>query len=402
MLVKGIEEKLHNVIGHDVNLDSPKQLSNLLYNTMGLPVQYKKDKKRGLVPTVDDTALDALGTLTKNPIFALIDKRRKVKKLDSTFLSLETDDRGYVHPHFGSAKAALEKGEKGSGARNGRFISWNPNFQNQPNEVRELYVPDTEEHVLIEADWSQIEWRAAMVLSGEPKGLELLTSGVDNHCAVAAECFNLSLEEVDKQDKEYNGGWGSPRFESKFVVYGLGYGRGAADIAKQLSKSLSWAQQFISRFSTKFPVYWKWRSGLEGFVSKNAYLRNAFGRRRWWYTKQVTEVYNFPPSSTAADMMYRILPILYRELPNGATLRLTVHDSVLINSPKDTAKLAVEAVRDIMHQKWSRIVEYSDRPEVVKRYYPNGWHCPADVHVGLNWKECKKGNAALEKELGLK
>jgi DNA polymerase-1 len=395
-----IEQQLRNVVGQSINLDSPKQLSKLLYEDMGLPVQMKRDKKRGMIPTVDDNALDALERLTNNKIFALINKRRKFNKLDSTYFSLEADDQGYIHPKFGSAKAAdpREK-EKGSGARNGRLVSWNPNFQNQPLDVRELYIPDHPDHVFIEADWSQVEWRTAMVDSGEPYGLSVLASGADNHSIVAAECFGLTLAQVAAEDAKYSGGWGSPRFASKFIIYGLGYGRGAQDIAKQLGKDVAWVQGFIARFKSRLPVYWQWRADLEGFVAKNNYLRNFIGRRRWWYTKQVTEMYNYPPSSTAADMMYLVLPQLERELPNGATLRLTVHDSVLINAPRDGIRQTVQCIKDVMQRTWPEIVDFSKRPENVKRFYPNGWYCPADIHLGNNWKECKKGNKALEKEL---
>lgn len=401
--------KIGNVIGQDTNLDSPQQLGKLLYDVMGLPEQKIKTKgewKR----SCNDDSLDNLEVIVATRedlkhcrnVFNLINKRRKVKKLDSTYLETETDENNFVHYKVGSAKAALEKGEKGSGARNGRLISWNPNFQNQPLEARELYIPDDEESVFIEADWSQIEWRTAMVLSGEPYGLELLASGADNHTVTAAECFGITTDEVLRKDAEFSGGHGSPRFETKFIVYGLGYGRGNADIAKQLGRSIPWVEGFVNRFRTRLPVYWAWRGNLEGFVSKNSYLRNPFGRRRWWYTRQVTEMYNFPPSSTAADMMYRILPMLEEQLPHGATLRLTVHDSVLVNSPKDVARRAAECLRDVMHTKWPGIVEYSDRPEVVKKHYPDGWFCPADLHVGLDWKQCKKGNKTLEKELGIK
>lgn len=405
---RNIEAKIKTAIGDQtINLDSPKQLSHLLYDVMGLPTQYKKTKDRGLVPTVDDNALETLSLKTGNVIFKLIDKRRKINKFNSTYCQVEVDDNNYVHYRIASAKSATEEGrdelgrEKGSAARNGRLISFSPNFQNQPLDARELYLPDTEEHILIEADWSQIEWRGAMVLSAEPFGLELLSKGVDNHTYTAAECFGISVDEVLRLDAEYSGGHGSPRFETKFIVYGLGYGRGAADIAKQLGKDISWVDGFINRFKTRLPVYWKWRSSLESFVGKNSYLANPFGRRRWWYTRQVTEMYNFPPSSTAADMMYRILPMLENQLPKDASLRLTVHDSVLVNAAKDTAKLTVECVRDIMHTKWPQIVEASDNPSVVKKYYPDGWFCPTDVHVGNNWKECKKGNKALEKELNV-
>jgi DNA polymerase I-like protein with 3'-5' exonuclease and polymerase domains len=240
-----------------------------------------------------------------------------------------------------------------------------------------------------------------MVLSGEPFGLSVLASGADNHTITAAECFNLSQEEVLRLDKKFSGGHGSPRFETKFIVYGLGYGRGATDIAKQLGRDIAWVEQFIARFRNRLPVYWRWRTNLESHVAKNSYLANPFGRRRWWYTRQVTEMYNFPPSSTAADMMYRILPILERQLPKHASLRLTVHDSVLVHAAKDVAREAARCILDVMQSTWDNIVDHSDNPSEVRKHYPGGWYCPADVHAGLNWRSCKKGDQELEKELGI-
>jgi len=391
-----LAKRLHDVIGYGVDLDSPKQLASLLYDQLGLTVQYRVDRKRGKHRTVDKHAMEKLELLhPDNPIFSLIVKRRKVEKLNSTYLQLESDEEGFIHPHFGSARGAMEEGETGSAARNGRLISWEPTFHNQPIEVREQYVPRSE-HVFIEADWKQVEWAVAMVLAGEPRGLELLAAGADNHSITAAECFNISVEEVLRRDREAAGGPGSPRFETKFIVYGLGYGRGAADIALQLRRDITWVNGFIARFRNAFPVYWEWRTNLERHVAAHSYLRNPFGRRRWWYSRQVTEMYNFPPSSTAADMMIRSLTRLSHELPRDAKLLLTVHDSVLVDGPKDLVRPAYECIRDVMQSTWPQILEASARPEVVRKYFPQGWSCPVDIHLGTNWRETKKGNKKLE------
>lgn len=382
MIRRSAEQKtadLRAALGLDFDPASPKVVMKLLYDTMGLPVQYARDRVRGLRPTADAKAIANLVEMfPENKILLSIADVRSAQHIIATNLELETDENDKVHPRLGCAKAA-----------NGRLNSWEPNGQNIPLALREVYIPDTSDHVFIEADWSQIEWRVAMVLSSDPTGLGLLVSGKDNHRAVAAASFGIPYEQVTD----------ARRHEAKFIVYGLGYGRGAESIAKNHHLELSFVQQFIRNFSRQFDTYWKWREYLEKFVEVNFYLRNPFGRRRWWYSRQVTEMYNFPPSSTAADMMYQVLVQLDRQLPTGAELRLSVHDSVLVCAHKDVAKRAHECVRTVMQQNWPIVVDAASKPQVVKHFYPQGWSCPVDIHIGANWKETKKGNKELERLL---
>jgi DNA polymerase-1 len=283
---------------------------------------------------------------------------------------------GRVHASFGVSKAS-----------NGRFNSWNPNAQNVPETMRDIWIPDSDEHVLISADSSQIEWRNAMVLSGDPVGLELLASGVDNHRAVAAESLSKRIEDVT--DAERQG--------AKFVVYGLGYGRGAASIAEGNNLDFDFVQQFIKRFFTRFRGFHQWREELPNLVSRQHYLANAWNRRRWWWTREVTEIYNYPASSTAADMMIDELIALDRELPAGATLRLTVHDEVVVNCPKDVVHETVRCIRDNMQRCWPEVVAISARPENVRKFFPNGFFVPVDIGVGPNWRACKSKDPSDKK-----
>jgi uracil-DNA glycosylase family 4 len=382
-----LESTLKEGLGYDFNMNSPQQLMDLLYNKLGLPVQYIHDKKRGKRPTANAEAIEILANLApENKILGTIVDIRHLRKMNSTYVQpgLVT---GYLHPRFGVSKAA-----------NGRFNGQDPNAQNVPEIMRDIWIPDSPEHVLLSADSSQIEWRVAMVLSGDPVGLELLASGVDNHRAVAAETLGKRIEDISDAE----------RHASKFIVYGLGYGRGAASIAAGHNLDLSFVDQFISRFFARFKVFHAWREALPEQVRRDHFLANPFKRRRWWYTREITEIYNFPASSTAADMMYEEIIQLERQLPKDATLRLTVHDEVVLNVPKDIVRETINCVRSIMQAKWELIVNASARPENVRRHYPDGWFCPADVHVGTNWKMCKSKDpqdkvdrAKLEKELGL-
>jgi len=384
-----------------INLDSPIQLMKLLYDDMGLPEQYIIDRKRGKRRTANAEALNKLAELApENKILMGIVDRRHLLKMNSTFIE-PAMEKGRVHARFGVAKAAT-----------GRFNSWDPNAQNVPEYMRDIWIPDNKDCVLLSADWSQIEWRLAMVMAGDPVGLELLTAGVDNHSAIAAEVLGKKIgpnpdgtcDHVDCKEHVTS----VERYQSKFIVYGLGYGRGADSVAKATGMRIEDVHAFIGRFFTRFRRFAEWREENVRFVKQNYYLANPFKRRRWWYSWAITEVYNFPQQSTAADMMYEALVMLKRELPKGADLRLTVHDEVVLNVPKDLIKLTRDAVRRCMEATQQLIVDASARPDVVEQFYPDGWSCPADIHIGENWKMCKSKDPAdklrrkeLEKHFGL-
>jgi uracil-DNA glycosylase family 4 len=371
-----------------LNLNSPKQLMELLYVKMGLPVQYVQDKKKGLRPTANAEAVEALAAMRpENKILGSIVTIRHLRKMDSTYVQPALEGDEFLHPRFGVSKAAT-----------GRFNSWDPNAQNVPEQMRDIWIPDDDDCVLLSADWSQIEWRLAMVLSGDPVGLKLLASGVDNHRAVASETLGKPIELVTDEE----------RYSSKFIVYGLGYGRGAESIADHHGLEINFVKAFIARFFARFAVFARWRDDNVRFARKHHYLANAFKRRRWWYTHQVTEQYNYPMQSNAADMMYDALIVLDRQLPKGADLRLTVHDEVVLNVRKEVVREAWNCVRDVMQSAWPQLVAASADEATVKHFYPQGWHCPVDIHVGTDWEMCKSKNparkaaaAALAKHLGV-
>lgn len=387
------EQMLRDAVGMpNLNVQSPKELMKLLYDKLGLPVQYTKDQKGGMRPTANAGAVEALvEKFPENKILGLINEVRSAYHTVSTNLEVETDDEGFVHPRFGCAKAAT-----------GRINSWDPNAQNIPKKLREIYIPDTPDHVFISVDWSQVEWRIAMALSGDPYGLSLLAAGADIHEVTAAEGFGLPLSRVRDlvPGKQYN-----YRYATKFIVYGLGYGRGAQSIAQQLGTSKTWVEGFLFRFFTKYHVYEKWRKGLEEQVERQHFLANPFGRRRWWYTRQVTEMYNFPPQSTGADMMYVAIREADEQLPKGATVRLTVHDELVVVSHRDVVKEATECLTAVMQRQWPEIVEASRDPATVRKFYPQGWRVPAEPSFGpRNWMETKlegEAQATFRKELGL-
>lgn len=373
------EKALQNGLGQPwFNVNSPKQLMELFYDKLGLPVQYTRDKVKGVRPTVNAEAMEKLAEITDDPIFHLVNEIRTLRKWKSTYCEVETDEFGFMHPEFGSAKAA-----------NGRLNSWNPNAQNWPNELREIIIPDDDEHVFVSADWSQVEWRVEMALAADDLGLKMFVEGKDIHKTAATGFTGVPYEHVTK----------AQRHQMKFVIYGLLYGRSAASIAKQIGRTKQEVEKMISGVFRVFTGVDRHMKLVESLVTKQHYLRNPFSRRRWWYTRMITEALNFLPSSTAADMMYLVLPRLDAELPKGATLRLTVHDEVVVNTPKDLVKEVVACITDNMQRTFNEVIEASVRPEIVKKYYPNGWWVPVDVSVGYNWRQCKPENDQQEAEL---
>lgn len=369
------ESNLVNIIGRPLNPRSPKALMTLFYEEMGLPIQYVRDTKtRHMRPTCNAAAMDALSKLTVNPIFHYINDIRKAGQQCATFVETESDENDFVHPEFGAAKAAT-----------GRLNSENPNGQNIPVPLRRLYIPDSPDHLFVEFDWSQIEWRLFCILAADKTGMEILKSGKDNHRAVGSEVLSKDYDAVTEDERQ----------ASKFVVYGLGYGRSAKSIAKSYNLPLPFVESFVRKFAARFKDIWEYRENLVKTVNQDSYLANPFGRRRWWFDNMVTEVYNFPAQSTAADMMYVYLIEFEEARRKYEELRISVHDSatncVLIENLRDCI-LTMKAIAERM---WPEIVEASVNPALVKEFYPNGWFCPADITLGTNWAECKNKKAQL-------
>lgn len=390
-----LEVRLKKSLGFQFDVNSPTQLMDLLYKRMGLPVQYNQTRE-GFRPTVDADALDALAMISNNPILRLIRIIRTLRKWDSTFVCCKHDENMYVHGHFSTAKAA-----------NGRLNSYDPNMQNFPVEVREIFVADTKDHVIISRDWSQIEWRIAMAVSGDRVGLDALAAGRDAHKDAYANAFDIPYDLVTK----------AHRFEAKTYNYGLLYGRGAASLAAgrpghpDSAIPVERVEDYINRFFAKYSAYNQFRKTIERNVAEQHFVETAWGRRRYWYTKsRMPEAYNFPISGTAAHMMYEALVEVDAQLPPGAELRLTVHDELVVVSTKDhkTLSQAIECTKDVMERPFPQVTEYSLYPEIVKHYYPNGWYCESDCHIGENWKITKGETpqdlaieAELRKQLGV-
>ncbi|MHA1632709.1 MAG: DNA polymerase A family protein [Candidatus Freyarchaeota archaeon] len=226
-----------------------------------------------------------------------------------------------------------------------------------------MYIPE-DGNIFVSADYNQIELRIAALLAHEITLLEAFDRGDDIHKRVASEVYKVRMSEVTPLQ----------RFRAKFIVYGLGYGRGARSIARQY-KELSYAEadRFITTYFNTFPNIKRWRQTLVTEAQRKGYLVNPFGRRRYFFGPgNIPKVYNFLPQSTAADVLLEALVRLDGELPKGARMVLTVHDSILVECPEDMKDEVAECLKDVMEKPVDALDNY-----VI----------PVKVTFGKTWEE---------------
>lgn len=347
-----LEKELTELVGDPIfNWKSSKQLSSLLYEKMKLPKMYRRGTDN---ITTNEEALSTLyEAFPEKKELQLLLSLRKYSKLLSTYFSFPEQNR--VHSEY-----LLH------GTATGRLSSHNPNLQNVPKgPARSIYIPDPGK-VFVSADYNQIELRIAAFLAQEEDLLLSFDKGEDVHRRVASLVYNVPIQSVTDEQ----------RFRAKFIVYGLGYGRGASSIARAYKMPVAAAQAFIDAYFTRFPNIKKWREECLRKATHDGFLVNPFGRRRYFFGQQIaTKVYNFLPQSTAADILLETLVLLYEQLPKEARLVLTVHDSVLVECPEEALNEVVTCLKDVMQ-----------RPIDVLQ----GYCIPVKIGGGKTWAETDK------------
>jgi DNA polymerase-1 len=271
-------------------------------------------------------------------------------KYTSTYLNPRLVQKGRLYPEFRMDVAAT-----------GRFASRGPNFQNQPRTgpVKSIYLPDQSNHFFVEVDFSQIEMRVMVHLSEEPALEEVYAKGYDLHYEVAKMVFKK--EDISHEE----------RHMAKYIVYGLGYGRGAASVAQQYGWPIAEAQSFIREFSKRFPKLWEWRREQVKLAERQRYLENAFNRRRYFYGRNfTTRAYNFIPQSTALDILVDGMIILNKKVPKWRQM-IWVHDSYCLSIPKKDMEEAKEILPKLLGT------------------CAIGFPTPVDIAYGDNWGDIK-------------
>jgi DNA polymerase-1 len=339
-----LEKDAHELGGGPFNLGSPKQLQEILFDRLELPVIRKTPK--GQPSTAEDVLLELAEDYD---LPRVIIEYRSVSKLKSTYtdkLPLQIDaSTGRVHTSYHQAVAAT-----------GRLSSTDPNLQNIPirteegRRIRQAFVaPDG--HVLLAADYSQIELRIMAHLSGDKGLLDAFAAGADVHRATAAEVFEVDIDEVTDNQRR----------SAKAINFGLMYGMSAFGLGKQLGIPRNEAQDYIDLYFDRYPGVRAYMDNTRESASQQGYVETVFGRRLYLpeinarnaQRRQYAErsAINAPMQGTAADIikraMIRVHEWLQADEPGGRMI-MQVHDELVFEVLEDRLETFSKEVTDIM------------------------------------------------------
>ena len=364
------EEKVYELAGLRFNLASPKQLGEVLFDKMKLDPKAKKTKTGQYA-----TGEDVLAKLANNnPICDLILSFRELTKLRSTYVDafplLMNKRTGRVHTNYAQAVAVT-----------GRLSSTNPNLQNIPirtekgREIRKAFIPRDAKHVLVSADYSQIELRVVAAISGDVNMCEAFRTGKDIHTATAAKVFGVAENDVTKE----------MRYKAKSVNFGIIYGQGAFGLSENLGIPRAEAKEIIDNYKKEFPGIQKYMDDTINFCKENGYVETLMGRKRW--LKDINSAnftvrgfaernaINSPIQGTAADMIKLAMIKISAALKEGdfkSKMLLQVHDELVF----DVLKEELEEIKPIILN--------SMRAALI---LPNEIPADAELGVGNNWLE---------------
>src|SRR5665213_3665772 len=364
------EESVYQQAGVRFNLSSPKQLGEVLFDKLKLDPKAKKTKT-GQYATGEDVLLK-LSHQSKIVDDILV--YRELSKLKSTYVdalpAIINRKTGRVHTSYAQAVAVT-----------GRLSSNNRNLQNIPvrtergREIRKAFIPRDKDHVLISADYSQIELRIVAAISGDPNMVKAFKEGKDIHSATAAKVFNVEEQDVTKE----------MRYKAKSVNFGIIYRQGAFGLADNLGIPRSEAKEIIENYKKQFVNIQKYMDDTIRFARKNGYVQTLMGRKRWlrdinssnFTVRGFAErnAINSPIQGTAADMIkLAMIRIHDAFIKNGfkSKMLLQVHDELVFDAHRDE----VETLKPI-------IIESMQQALLL----PNEVPAEAEIGFGANWLE---------------
>jgi DNA polymerase I len=339
-----LEQEAYTIAGQPFNLGSPKQIGDILFTKLGLPV--KKKTATG-APSTDEEVLQELAA--DYPLPARILEHRSLSKLKGTYtdkLPLMVNPRtGRVHTNYAQAVAVT-----------GRLSSNDPNLQNIPirtpegRRVREAFIAPPG-HVLMSADYSQIELRIMAHISEDPALLRAFAEGIDVHKATASEVFGVPVPEVSSEQRRY----------AKVINFGLIYGMGAFGLASNLGIEQKAAKDYIDKYFARFAGVKRYMDETRISAKAKGYVETVFGRRLWLpeinsgngprKAGAERQAINAPMQGTAADLiklaMIAVQDTLDRE-QRATRMVMQVHDELVLEVPAAEEAWAREAVPRLM------------------------------------------------------
>jgi DNA polymerase-1 len=374
-----LEQKVYAAAGLTFNINSTQQLSDVLFGKLALK---PPDRSRKTATGKYSTAADVLEEMRgQHPVIDLILEQRELSKLKSTYVDAlpqqVNPETGRVHTSFNQA-----------GAVTGRLASTDPNLQNIPvrtelgRRVRRAFIA-APGHVLLSADYSQIELRIAAHYSQDPMLMQTFFEGGDIHTATAAAVLNLPPEKVSKTQRRL----------AKTVNFGILYGQSAFGLTKTTGLTLAEAEDFIKNYFDRFPGLKKYLDETKRMAVERGYVETLLGRRRYFpglsagqradtreaaiaRARAEREAINAPIQGTAADIVKKAmleLPPALAAAGLSAKLLLQVHDELLLECPAKEVKATARVARRVMESAFTLRVPLA-----------------VEVRAGPNWEDMEE------------
>ena len=362
-----LRDAIWEMAGQEFNIDSPKQLGEILFTKLGLPGAEKT--KTGQFATGEEI----LSKLEKeHPIAAKLLDYREITKLKSTYVdslpNLINPVTGRIHTTFNQTIAST-----------GRLSSVNPNLQNIPirtdrgQQVRKAFVARDADHVLVSADYSQIELRLVAEIANEEAMLEAFTKGIDIHQATAARVYGVALEDVTRE----------MRSKAKMVNFGIIYSISAFGLSQRLGVPRREAAELIENYFAQYPGIKGYMSSTLEFAREHGYVKTMMGRRR--YLKDINsrnftirgfaerEAINSPVQGSAADLIKMAMIGIHQEFKDKnlrSKMTLQVHDELVFDAHKDEVEIIKPIILHHMRTAFKTTVPIE-----------------VEIGTGMNWLE---------------
>ncbi|MEM9920846.1 MAG: DNA polymerase I [Bacteroidota bacterium] len=367
--IKEAEETIYDTAGVRFNIASPKQVGEVLFDKMKIPYRWRKTKT-GQYSTNEEK----LNDLSKDhPVVSQILRFRGLAKLRSTYVDalprMINPRTGRIHSSFNQALTAT-----------GRLSSHDPNLQNIPirtpegAKVREAFIAKDSDHILLAADYSQIELRLIAEISGDEAMLEAFQLGQDIHQATAAKVFGVPFEEVSREQ----------RYRAKTVNFSIVYGAGATNLSRQLDIKRTEASELISQYFKEYQGLKTYMDKTVETARKEGFVKTLMGRRR--YLRDIDSrnavirghaernAINTPIQGSAADMIKIAMVNVHRALQKGnfqSKMILQVHDELVF----DVYKPELEKIKPVIEENMKNTIPNLKVPILV------------GMDVGQNWLE---------------
>lgn len=365
--IEQLKDNIYKLIGKKINLNSPKQLSEVLYGDLGI----KNIKKGSKAVSTSSDILQEL--LDAHPIIPMIVEYRNVSKMKNTYIDVLPDfiaQDGRIHTTFNQTLTAT-----------GRLSSSNPNLQNIPikydwgKKIRSAFIAD-EGFLLLSADYSQIEIRVLAHMSEDDNLIQDFWEGKDIHTRTAMKIFGVTEDRVTKE----------MRRQAKTINFGILYGMGSYSLSKELKSTQKEAEYFIKKYFENYEKVRIFRENLINFAKTHKFIKTLFGRKRYLYEIDSPDhlvrnnaeriALNTPIQGTAADIVKLAMISVYDALQEANInfkMLIQVHDEILLEVAEKDIKFAEKIVID----KMSKVVDLKV-PLEVKSGIGKNWFDAAE------------------------